>query len=233
MIITDEAARIGLKIVDCVFEGVKIPEEARRFATSMGQQAMAMQYMKETTAELPEGGGAAAAGIGAGVGIAMGTTIAKGMQAPAQQAPAQQPVVLCQKCGTPYYCKTGQKTKVCNKCGHRIRIKAARILSSADTSVEARYLLEAFKVPESQREEIINLISSAQDRKPLKNEEILDHFIYGYVLKQDQARIPESLFFQLLNEKGLPSEWIKRELERLIQQGLVIRPQKGILKFIS
>jgi membrane protease subunit (stomatin/prohibitin family) len=57
LIIRDEAARIGLKIIDCVFEGVKIPEEARRFASGMGQQAMAMQYMKETTAELPPGGG--------------------------------------------------------------------------------------------------------------------------------------------------------------------------------
>ena len=63
--IRDEAARIGLKVIDTVFEGVKIPEEARRFASGMGQQAMALQYMKETAAELPEGGGgAAAAGVG-------------------------------------------------------------------------------------------------------------------------------------------------------------------------
>ena len=116
LIISDEAARIGLKIVDCIFEGVKIPEEARRFATSMGQQAMAMQYMKETTAELPEGGGAAAAGIGAGVGIAMGTTIAKGMQAPTQQTPAQQPVILCQKCGN----KNPANTKFCGNCGNKL-----------------------------------------------------------------------------------------------------------------
>ena len=61
LIIRDEAARIGLKIVDTVFEGVKIPEEARRFSSGMGQQAMAMQYMKETTAELPPGGGGGAA----------------------------------------------------------------------------------------------------------------------------------------------------------------------------
>ena len=82
LIITGEAARIGLKIIDAVFEGVKIPEEARRFATSMGQQAMTMQYMKETTAEIPEGGGgAAAAGVGAGIGIAMGTALGKAMQA--------------------------------------------------------------------------------------------------------------------------------------------------------
>jgi membrane protease subunit (stomatin/prohibitin family) len=56
LIISDEAARIGLKILDCTFEGVKIPEEARRFASGIGQQAMVMQYMKETAAELPPGG---------------------------------------------------------------------------------------------------------------------------------------------------------------------------------
>jgi membrane protease subunit (stomatin/prohibitin family) len=118
LIIRDEAARIGLKIIDTVFEGVKIPEEARRFASNMGQQAMAMQYMKETTAELPEGGGggAAAAGIGAGVGIAMGTTIAKGMQAPAQQAPIQQATIACKKCGT----LNPLKTKFCGNCGKKL-----------------------------------------------------------------------------------------------------------------
>jgi len=69
--ISDEARRIGLKIIDCVFEGVKIPEEARRFASGVGSQAMTMQYMKETATELKgsEGGGAAAAGLGAGIGL--------------------------------------------------------------------------------------------------------------------------------------------------------------------
>jgi membrane protease subunit (stomatin/prohibitin family) len=113
LIISDEAARIGLKVIDCIFEGVKIPEEARRFASRMGQQAMAMQYMKETTAELPEGGGggAAAAGIGAGVGIAMGTTIAKGMQAPVPEA-----TIPCQKCGK----QNPAGTKFCGNCGNKM-----------------------------------------------------------------------------------------------------------------
>lgn len=113
LIISDEAARIGLKVIDCIFEGVKIPEEARRFASRMGQQAMAMQYMKETTAELPEGGGggAAAAGIGAGIGIAMGTTIAKGMQAPVPKA-----TIPCQKCGK----QNPAGTKFCGNCGNKM-----------------------------------------------------------------------------------------------------------------
>jgi membrane protease subunit (stomatin/prohibitin family) len=122
LMIRDEAARIGLKIVDTVFEGVKIPEEARRFATSMGQQAMAMQYMKETTAELPAGGGAAAAGIGAGVGIAMGTTIAKGMQAPTQQPAVQQPKTPCRKCGN----LNPVGTKFCGNCGNKLGIEMVK-----------------------------------------------------------------------------------------------------------
>jgi membrane protease subunit (stomatin/prohibitin family) len=111
LIISDEAARIGLKVIDTVFEGVKIPEEARRFASGMGQQAMAMQYMKETTAELPPGGGAASAGIGAGVGMAMGTAMSKAMQP--SQAGAPQQLIVCQNCG-------GQNpvgTKFCGNCG--------------------------------------------------------------------------------------------------------------------
>ncbi|MDH5449170.1 MAG: SPFH domain-containing protein [Candidatus Bathyarchaeota archaeon] len=114
LIIRDEAARIGLKVIDTVFEGVKIPEEARRFASGMGQQAMAMQYMKETTAELPPGGGggAAAAGVGAGLGLAMGTTMAKTMQ-PSQAPAAPQKLIVCQSCGA----QNPVGTKFCGNCG--------------------------------------------------------------------------------------------------------------------
>jgi len=113
LVIKDEAARIGLKIIDTVFEGVKIPEEARRFATTMGQQAMTMQYMKETTAELPEGsGGAAGAGVGAGIGIAMGSALGKAMQ-PTQGGGAPNQVILCPNCGT----QNIAGTKYCGNCG--------------------------------------------------------------------------------------------------------------------
>jgi len=112
LIIKDEGARIGLKIIDTVFEGVKIPEEARRFATTMGQQAMTMQYMKETTSELPEGGGAAGAGVGAGIGIAMGNALGKAMQ-PSQGGGGPQQVVLCPNCGS----QNNVGTKFCGNCG--------------------------------------------------------------------------------------------------------------------
>jgi len=113
LIISDEAARIGLKVVDTVFEGVKIPEEARRFASGMGQQAMAMQYAKETVAEIPPGGGggAAAAGVGAGVGIGIGATMAKSMQPQAPAAPQQ--LIVCQSCGA----QNAVGTKFCGNCG--------------------------------------------------------------------------------------------------------------------
>ena len=123
LIIKDEGARIGLKIIDAVFEGVKIPEDARRFATTMGQQAMTLQYMKETTAEIPEGsGGAAAAGVGAGVGIAMGTALSQGMQQ-GQGAGAPQQVVLCPNCGA----KNAAGTKFCGNCGKSLA-PAAKII---------------------------------------------------------------------------------------------------------
>jgi len=110
LIITDEAGRIGLKILDCVFEGVKIPEEARRFASSVGQQAMAMQYMKETAAELPPGGGGAAgAGIGAGMGLAMGTQMAQQMR----PAAAPERLVICPNCGA----QNPVGNKFCGNCG--------------------------------------------------------------------------------------------------------------------
>ena len=111
--ISDEAARIGLKIIDCVFEGVKIPEEARRFASGMGAQAMTMQYMKETATELKgsEGGGAAAAGLGAGMGLTMPYIMAQQMQQ--TQAGKPQELVICQKCGA----KNPTNTKFCGNCG--------------------------------------------------------------------------------------------------------------------
>jgi membrane protease subunit (stomatin/prohibitin family) len=114
LVISDETARIGLKVVDCVFEGVKIPEEARRFASGMGQQAMAMQYMKETASELPPGGGAAGAGVGAGIGLAMGAQMAKAMQpSPTTTPQPSQETVVCQKCGF----QNTATTKFCGNCG--------------------------------------------------------------------------------------------------------------------
>src|SRR3989304_77469 len=111
--ISDEGARIGLKIIDCVFEGVNIPEEARRFASGVGAQAMTMQYMKETAAELKgaDGGGAAAAGGGAGIGLTMPFMMAQQMQQ-AQAAQAQQ-VVMCPSCGA----KNPTTVKFCGNCG--------------------------------------------------------------------------------------------------------------------
>ncbi|MGB9740838.1 MAG: SPFH domain-containing protein [Candidatus Bathyarchaeia archaeon] len=108
--ISDEAARVGLKVIDCVFEGVKIPEEARRFTSGMGAQAMVMQYMKETATELKgsEGGGAAAAGLGAGMGLTMPYIMAQQMQ----QTQAQQ-VVICPNCGA----KNPVGAKFCGNCG--------------------------------------------------------------------------------------------------------------------
>ncbi len=114
--ISDEAARIGLKIIDAVFEGVKIPEEARRFASGMGQQAMTMQYMKETASELKDsqGGGAAAAGLGAGIGLTMPFMMQQQMQqAQAQQAQQPQQVVVCPSCGN----KNPVSMKFCGNCG--------------------------------------------------------------------------------------------------------------------
>jgi membrane protease subunit (stomatin/prohibitin family) len=114
LIISDEVARIGLKIIDCIFEGVKIPEEARRFASGIGQQAMMMQYMKETASELPPGGGAAGAGVGAGIGLAMGARLAESMQ-PSQTTTPQptQETINCQKCGF----QNTTRNKFCGNCG--------------------------------------------------------------------------------------------------------------------
>jgi membrane protease subunit (stomatin/prohibitin family) len=120
LLISDEAARIGIKIIDTVFEGVKIPEEARRFASGMGSQAMMMQYMKETASELPPGGGAAGAGLGAGIGLAMGARLADSMQPTATGAPqapqAPQQTIICQKCGF----QNTAPNKFCGNCGSNL-----------------------------------------------------------------------------------------------------------------
>jgi len=127
--ISDEAARIGLKIIDAVFEGVKIPEEARRFASGVGSQAMTMQYMKETATELKgsEGGGAAAAGLGAGIGLTMPYMLAQQMQQGQTGQPQQ--VILCQNCGA----KNPTTTKFCGNCGASLAPAAKIICQNCKT----------------------------------------------------------------------------------------------------
>jgi membrane protease subunit (stomatin/prohibitin family) len=129
--ITDESARIGLKIIDCVFEGVKIPEEARRFASGMGQQAMTMQYMKETASELKDsqGGGAAAAGLGAGIGLTMPYMMAQQMQQGQMQQAQPQQVILCQSCGA----KNPTTTKFCGNCGASLAPPAKIVCQNCKT----------------------------------------------------------------------------------------------------
>ena len=109
--INEEAKRIGITVVDTLFEGVDVPEEARRFASGMGQQAMAMQYAKETAEVLPDGGGGAAgAGLGAGLGMSLGQQMMQGQQR--QQAPVQQ-TAGCPHCGA----QNAVGKKFCGSCG--------------------------------------------------------------------------------------------------------------------
>jgi membrane protease subunit (stomatin/prohibitin family) len=104
-----DAKKIGIRVVDALFEGVDIPEEARRFASGMGQQAMVMQYTKETAQVLPEGGGGAAgAGLGAGLGLSMGQNM---MNAGSQAQP--QRLVICPSCGQ----ENPLGNRFCGKCG--------------------------------------------------------------------------------------------------------------------
>jgi membrane protease subunit (stomatin/prohibitin family) len=106
--INEDAKGIGLKIVNSMFEGVNIPEEARRFASNMGQQAMAMQYTKETAEVIPSDGGAAGAGLGAGLGFAMGQNL---MNMNRQEPPRK--VVICPACNE----ENEAGNKFCGSCG--------------------------------------------------------------------------------------------------------------------
>lgn len=118
LIINNEARRAGLTVIDAVFEGVKIPEEARRFASGMGQQAMAMQYAKETAQALPSDSGAAGAGLGAGIGLGLGAQMMRGMQPEA----APQRVVVCSSCGA----QNPEGNKFCAQCGTGLQPKGVK-----------------------------------------------------------------------------------------------------------
>ncbi|MEW6686549.1 MAG: SPFH domain-containing protein [Candidatus Edwardsbacteria bacterium] len=115
--ISDEALRVGIKIIDLVFEGLNIPEEARRFASGMGEKAMMMQYVKETAGELKgtEAGGAAGAGVGLGAGVILPWMM---MQQAGQ--PGQRPeMVLCPFCQKPN--QVG--AKFCAHCGKSLTVE--------------------------------------------------------------------------------------------------------------
>jgi membrane protease subunit (stomatin/prohibitin family) len=113
--VNDDAKGIGIRVMDTLLEGVNIPEEARRFASGMGQQAMAMQYARETAEVLPDGGGGAAgAGLGAGLGISLGQQMMT-----ATNKPSQIEVVVCSNCGS----KNPVGNKFCGGCGKDIGAK--------------------------------------------------------------------------------------------------------------
>jgi len=112
--INEDAKNIGVKIQDTLLEGIDIPEEARRFASGMGQQAMVMQYTKETAEVLPNGGGGAAgAGLGAGLGISLG----QNMMNVNKQEP-QQKIIICPSCNA----ENPQGNKFCSSCGLKMTL---------------------------------------------------------------------------------------------------------------
>lgn len=125
--LNEDAKTLGVQVQKTLLEGVDIPEEARRFASGMGQQAMVMQYTKETSEVLPDGGGGAAgAGIGAGLGLALGQNMMK-----AGNQPSTQKVMMCPSCGSenPFgnkFCgscgadMSPKKTVACRHCGHQV-----------------------------------------------------------------------------------------------------------------
>jgi membrane protease subunit (stomatin/prohibitin family) len=125
--INDDAKNLGLQVVDALFEGVDIPEEARRFASGMGQQAMAMQYTRETAEVLPEGGGGAAgAGIGAGLGFSLG----QGMMNTRSQSTPQK-VKMCPSCGA----ENPVENRFCGNCGADVSPKKMVTCSNCGSQV--------------------------------------------------------------------------------------------------
>ena len=112
--VNEDASGIGIRVLDTLLEGVNIPEEARRFASGMGQQAMTKQYAKETAEVLPDGGGGAAgAGLGAGIGLSLGQAMAQNRQ---QQTTE---VIICPHCGS----KNQPGNKFCGNCGKQMTTK--------------------------------------------------------------------------------------------------------------
>jgi len=126
--VNEDAKGIGLRVVDTLLEGVDIPEEARRFASGMGQQAMAMQYARETAEVLPDGGGGAAgAGLGAGIGLSLG----KMMTANNNQTQPLTELVVCPSCGS----KNSVGNKFCGSCGKEIAAKKTVTCSNCGAQV--------------------------------------------------------------------------------------------------
>ena len=126
--VNEDAKGIGLRVVDTLLEGVNIPEEARRFASGMGQQAMVMQYARETAEVLPDGGGGAAgAGLGAGIGLSLG----KMMTANNNQTQPPTELVACPSCGS----KNPVGNKFCGSCGKEIAAKKTVTCSNCGAQV--------------------------------------------------------------------------------------------------
>jgi len=126
--INEDAKGIGIRVIDTLLEGVDIPEDARRFASGMGQQAMAMQYAKETAEVLPDGGGAAGAGLGAGIGLSLGQMMTNNTRSQ-PQTPTE--VILCPNCGS----KNPVGNKFCGSCGADTTAKKTVNCSSCGAKV--------------------------------------------------------------------------------------------------
>jgi len=132
--IRPDTAIIGIHLLNLKFDGIEIPEEARRFTTSIGQQAMTMQYLKETAGEIGNSGAGGAFGMGAG--MIMPWMI---MQQHAQTSSQNKITEVadnnkCYQCGT----EVDKSTKFCPNCGVKLVSKKCPDCSN-DSSPETKF----------------------------------------------------------------------------------------------
>jgi DNA-directed RNA polymerase subunit RPC12/RpoP len=57
-------------------------------------------------------------------------------------------IVRCLKCGQPLLARGGQRSKLCTYCGTHLNLAKLRVFAVADSSAEARHIVQAMKKPQ-------------------------------------------------------------------------------------
>src|SRR6056297_3418819 len=140
-------------------------------------------------------------------------------------------IIHCNKCATPQYIKSGQKTRKCPYCGNRMVCKKMRIFAKTNSLQEANQIVRDIKTPTEVKKRI-SLI--ANKYKNASNQKSFNYQLLGDLLSELIAvfprALPESYLIQRAEMLGLKDEeFIEKILDQLNQHGLMTRnkDQKG------
>ena len=133
-------------------------------------------------------------------------------------------IIHCNRCGTPQYITSTQKTRTCPRCRQRIVCSKMKVIARTSSIKEANQMVRDMKTPSEVKQRISML---SEKYKSSKSQEDLDYEILGELISEMSAvfprAIPQNILLERAKELGIETLNIIEDIfSKLNQQGLLL-----------